>query len=61
MEVLLRHPGMADSVKIRLLAHVQIVGNGYVTRELNMGQQSYLYRVGHSWMSEQDFHEVFAV
>ncbi|KAI2734306.1 hypothetical protein DTO013E5_10055 [Penicillium roqueforti] len=37
-----------------------IVGNGYVTRELNMGQQSYLYRVGHSWMSEQDFHEVFA-
>ena len=37
-----------------------IVGNGYVTRELNMGQQSYLYRVGHSWMAEQDFHEVFA-
>ncbi|KAJ5823786.1 Acyl transferase/acyl hydrolase/lysophospholipase [Penicillium robsamsonii] len=37
-----------------------IVGNGYVTRELNMGQQSYLYRVGHTWMSEQDFHEVFA-
>ncbi|KAJ5683579.1 hypothetical protein N7462_006744 [Penicillium macrosclerotiorum] len=37
-----------------------IVGNGYVTRELNMGQQSYLYKVGHSWMSEQDFHEVFA-
>lgn len=37
-----------------------IVGNGYVTRELNMGQQSYLYRVGHSWMSEQDFLEVFA-
>ena len=37
-----------------------IVGNGYVTRELNMGQQSYLYRVGHSLMSEQDFHEVFA-
>ncbi|KAF3392622.1 Polyketide synthase-nonribosomal peptide synthetase [Penicillium rolfsii] len=37
-----------------------IVGNGYVTRELNMGQQSYLYKVGHSWMSEQDFQEVFA-
>ena len=37
-----------------------IVGNGYVTRNLNMDQQSYLYRVGHSWMSEQDFHEVFA-
>lgn len=37
-----------------------IVGNGYVTRELNMGQQSYLYKVGHTWMSEQDFQEVFA-
>ncbi|OOQ83961.1 polyketide synthase/peptide synthetase [Penicillium brasilianum] len=37
-----------------------IVGNGYVTRELNMGQQSYLYKVGHNWMSEQDFHEIFA-
>lgn len=37
-----------------------IVGNGYVTRELNMGQQSYLYRVGHSYLSEQDFLEVFA-
>jgi hybrid polyketide synthase/nonribosomal peptide synthetase ACE1 len=37
-----------------------ILGNGYVTRELNMNQQSYLYRVGHSWMAEQDFHEVFA-
>ncbi|KAJ5703384.1 hypothetical protein N7493_011773 [Penicillium malachiteum] len=37
-----------------------IVGNGYVTRELNMDQQNYLYRVGHSWMSEQDFREVFA-
>ncbi|KAJ5579632.1 uncharacterized protein N7459_005617 [Penicillium hispanicum] len=37
-----------------------IIGNGYVTRELNMGQQSYLYRVGHSLMSEQDFQEVFA-
>lgn len=37
-----------------------IVGNGYVTRELNMGQQSYLYKVGHNWMSEQDFQEIFA-
>ena len=37
-----------------------IVGNGYVTRELNMDQQNYLYRVGHVWMSEQDFREVFA-
>lgn len=37
-----------------------IVGNGYVTRELNMDQQVKLYEVGHSWMSEQDFHEIFA-
>ncbi|KAJ5094616.1 hypothetical protein N7456_010477 [Penicillium angulare] len=37
-----------------------IIGNGYVTRELNMDQQSYLYRVGHTLMSEQDFREVFA-
>jgi hybrid polyketide synthase/nonribosomal peptide synthetase ACE1 len=37
-----------------------IVGNGYVTRELNMAQQTFLYRMGHTWMSEQDFHEVFA-
>lgn len=37
-----------------------IVGTGYVTRELNFDQQSYLYRTGHNWMSEQDFHEVFA-
>ena len=37
-----------------------IVGNGYVTRELNMGQQSYLYKVGHNWMSELDFQEIFA-
>lgn len=37
-----------------------IVGNGYVTRELSIDQQSYLYRSGHNWMSEQDFHEVFA-
>lgn len=37
-----------------------IVGNGYVTRELNMSQQNYLYKVGHTWMSEQDFREIFA-
>lgn len=37
-----------------------IVGNGYVTRELSIDQQSYLYRTGHNWMSEQDFHETFA-
>ncbi|EPS29303.1 hypothetical protein PDE_04252 [Penicillium oxalicum 114-2] len=37
-----------------------IFGNGYVTRELNMSQQNYLYKVGHTWMSEQDFREIFA-
>ncbi|KAJ5485543.1 Polyketide synthase-nonribosomal peptide synthetase [Penicillium diatomitis] len=47
-----------------LVAHAinigAIVGNGYVTRELNMSQQNYLYKVGHTWMSEQDFREIFA-
>jgi hybrid polyketide synthase/nonribosomal peptide synthetase ACE1 len=37
-----------------------IMGNGYVSRELNLDQQAYLYRVGHWWMSEQDFHQLFA-
>jgi hybrid polyketide synthase/nonribosomal peptide synthetase ACE1 len=37
-----------------------IMGNGYVSRELTLGQQSFLHKVGHSWMSEQDFHEIFA-
>lgn len=37
-----------------------IVGNGYVTRELNHDQQSYLYRTGHNWMSEHDLHEILA-
>lgn len=37
-----------------------IVGNGYVTRELNLGQQVALQKVGHTWMSEQDFYQIFA-
>lgn len=37
-----------------------IMGNGYVSRELTIEQQSYLHRVGHWWMSEQDFHQLFA-
>ena len=37
-----------------------IMGNGYVSRELTLEQQSYLHRVGHWWMSEQDFHQLFA-
>lgn len=37
-----------------------IMGNGYVSRELTIEQQSYLHRVGHWWMSEQDFHQIFA-
>ncbi|KAM0544555.1 hypothetical protein ACHAPJ_011772 [Fusarium lateritium] len=37
-----------------------IMGNGYVSRELTIEQQTYLHRVGHWWMSEQDFHQIFA-
>ncbi|RDL40494.1 uncharacterized protein BP5553_00473 [Venustampulla echinocandica] len=37
-----------------------IVGNGYVTRELSLGQQVALQKVGHTWMSEQDFYQIFA-
>ncbi|PGH16793.1 hypothetical protein AJ80_05108 [Polytolypa hystricis UAMH7299] len=37
-----------------------IMGNGYVSRELTIDQQAYLHRVGHWWMSEQDFHQIFA-
>ncbi|KAJ3534043.1 hypothetical protein NM208_g7715 [Fusarium decemcellulare] len=51
-----RHRGLAGSV-INIGA---IMGNGYVSRELTLGQQSFLHKVGHSWMSEQDFHEIFA-
>lgn len=37
-----------------------IVGNGYVTRELTLTQQLFLRKVGNLWMSEQDFHQIFA-
>ncbi|KAJ5247638.1 hypothetical protein N7468_002621 [Penicillium chermesinum] len=37
-----------------------IVGNGYVTRELQLEQQKKVQEVGSSWMSEQDFQEIFA-
>ncbi|KAJ0385182.1 hypothetical protein COL922a_006852 [Colletotrichum nupharicola] len=37
-----------------------ISGNGYVTRELTLAQQEYLKRVGNQWLSEQDFHTLFA-
>jgi hybrid polyketide synthase / nonribosomal peptide synthetase ACE1 len=37
-----------------------IVGNGYVTRELNLRQQVALREAGNVWMSEQDFFQIFA-
>ena len=37
-----------------------IIGNGYVTRELTLAQQEYLRKVGNVFMSEQDFHQIFA-
>ena len=37
-----------------------IMGNGYVTRELTLAQQVFLRKVGNLWMSEQDFHTIFA-
>ncbi|XTI91351.1 polyketide synthetase, partial [Cenococcum geophilum] len=37
-----------------------IIGNGYVTRQLTTAQQEYLTHMGNVFMSEQDFHEIFA-
>ncbi|KAM0334359.1 hypothetical protein ACHAQA_001385 [Verticillium albo-atrum] len=37
-----------------------IFGNGYVTRELTLAQQQFLRKVGNMWLSEQDFHNLFA-
>ncbi|KAI0486471.1 hypothetical protein F4859DRAFT_528204, partial [Xylaria cf. heliscus] len=37
-----------------------VVGNGYLTREVNQGIQDYLQKAGYLWMSERDFHQVFA-
>jgi len=51
-----RRRGVAAST-----AHIgAIVGNGYVTRELSLSQQVQLQKVGHTWMSEQDFFQIFA-
>ncbi|KAL7928326.1 putative PKS-NRPS protein [Trichoderma chlorosporum] len=37
-----------------------IMGNGYITRELNEQQQTFLQEVGNIWLSEQDFLAIFA-
>ncbi|KAK5996292.1 PKS-NRPS hybrid synthetase cheA [Cladobotryum mycophilum] len=37
-----------------------IMGNGYITRELNQQQQTFLQEVGNIWLSEQDFLTIFA-
>ena len=37
-----------------------IFGNGYVTRELTLQQQEFLRKVGNLWLSEPDFHQLFA-
>ncbi|EHK20225.1 putative PKS-NRPS protein [Trichoderma virens Gv29-8] len=37
-----------------------IMGNGYITRELNQQQQTFLQEVGNIWLSEQDFLAIFA-
>ena len=51
-----RKRGLAASV-INIGA---IIGNGYVTRELTEAQQKALRSYGNIWMSEQDFHQIFA-
>ncbi|CAG8973054.1 hypothetical protein HYALB_00010828 [Hymenoscyphus albidus] len=51
-----RQRGLAGST-----VHIgAIIGNGYVTRELTLGQQEALQKVGNIWMSEQDFFQIFA-
>lgn len=37
-----------------------VIGNGYVTREVSHAQQVALRNYGNTWMSEQDFHQIFA-
>ncbi|KAI0095349.1 hypothetical protein F4776DRAFT_669752, partial [Hypoxylon sp. NC0597] len=51
-----RRRGLAASI-IHLGA---IVGTGYLTREVNQNMQDYLQKAGYLWMSEDDFHQVFA-
>ncbi|KAF8856698.1 putative hybrid NRPS/PKS enzyme [Acephala macrosclerotiorum] len=51
-----RKRGLAASV-----IHIgAIIGNGYITRELTQAQQNALRSYGNVWMSEQDFHQIFA-
>ncbi|KAH6627325.1 hypothetical protein F5144DRAFT_494218 [Chaetomium tenue] len=51
-----RRRGLAASV-IHLGA---VVGVGYITRELTPEKQRALYQAGYSFLSEPDFHEIFA-
>ncbi|KAL4795761.1 putative hybrid NRPS/PKS enzyme [Aspergillus venezuelensis] len=37
-----------------------ILGTGYIARELNLAQQILLRKGGNNWMSERDFHQIFA-
>lgn len=37
-----------------------IVGAGYFDRELTQGRREELKRMGYMWMSERDFHQIFA-
>lgn len=37
-----------------------IIGNGYIARELTEAKQMALHNAGFRFMSEQDFHEIFA-
>jgi hybrid polyketide synthase / nonribosomal peptide synthetase ACE1 len=37
-----------------------VVGTGYLTREVSYNVQDYLHKAGYMWMSESEFHQVFA-
>ncbi|KAI1100045.1 hypothetical protein F4804DRAFT_348896 [Jackrogersella minutella] len=37
-----------------------VVGTGYLTREVSQSVQNYLQKAGYMWMSESEFHQVFA-
>ncbi|GAP85182.1 putative acyl transferase acyl hydrolase lysophospholipase [Rosellinia necatrix] len=51
-----RKRGLAASV-----IHIgAIVGTGYLTREVSQNVQDYLRKAGYLWMSEHEFHQVFA-
>ncbi|RYP74293.1 hypothetical protein DL771_003114 [Monosporascus sp. 5C6A] len=51
-----RARGLAASV-----IHIgAVVGTGYLTREVSQGTQDYLRKAGYMWMSESEFHQVFA-